>query len=459
MKRDWVKWSEIEKTVQNYNPLFAKLFNQLLAGDDVNLLRFRFPFGAKLLDDKGKLLIDLPTSSASADPSFPKKDHYDYSKTIPLCMVLTRSFEVWANTQIKKWKGQLTITAPKLVATPGIFLGLFETFTPVPVDSQRWQGNINAGARTLFIASDLGTQEIKAYQAKHTSSGFPKERDNSSGVRFNDDQHWEIIKAIVDAHVSADDWYAEIILFDSKVFPWLSLGGFDALQKPETLNDQTPQQKALIHYFVMATIDQLSRAAEAALGAQGNMKKREERLTARTAVHIASGLNGRLPLLAPFTADDDLFAPCKQLKEIFSSDPIHYNGNFILLGAKQRHNEHALNTVYYSLYLSFADFDWEMRDRSPANLVSVVEALLKADQGLLDTWEINCLTKAASSFDEDCVRRIKDWPGKVFLKEFSKAGIFEQDSKLALLPTSDGTTEFSREREKFFWASLELKRR
>lgn len=195
---DVVEWSEIRNEVKKVNPELGRIIDQISPDKKHKLLKARYKFGDKIVDE-GKL--NLPTLHGEIVPidspyvSTALKNYLDYS-AIPLSLILEKSNEVFVTA------GERVI--PLNYFMPGDLFGLFEAIDLIQaVAKPRW--TVTSGARSIFmlprVTDDVGYKRIR--RNYNINIETPKSLSEQA----------DFFTKIVNHSKFSDSWCNEILFF------------------------------------------------------------------------------------------------------------------------------------------------------------------------------------------------------------------------------------------------------
>ena len=148
-----VTWSEVRNTVSNTCKELASIIDDISPGKEFTLLKVRYPFSAKILENGEFFLptpsnISTPITSNEIDNNI--KDKLSYS-SIPLGIITKNTVELFFDINRKIF--------PLAVFGNGLEIGIWEHFN--------WTShyNITSGARSLYmlpkISETLSHKQLK----------------------------------------------------------------------------------------------------------------------------------------------------------------------------------------------------------------------------------------------------------------------------------------------------------
>lgn len=202
MNIEELPWEKVKDEIWQANPSLASILEQF--EPKYTFIKARYHFGDKILNQG---VIHLPTADGSMIPlnsdqvpeSIRKKLSYSY---VPLALILTRSVEVYFETEDR-------VMPSKLFAT-GTTFGLWEAFDPPPSEFVRKVWNLSAGARSVFmlpkIADGIAHARLKR---DYGITAYPPKKLLFQNKVFTDLAHHTPKK---------DTWYCDVLFFCNK---WL----------------------------------------------------------------------------------------------------------------------------------------------------------------------------------------------------------------------------------------------
>ncbi|HVV67626.1 MAG TPA: hypothetical protein VHE99_01110 [Gammaproteobacteria bacterium] len=198
-----VNWSSVRERILAINPSLAEAIDDMSPGPKHTFFIARYPYGAKIVD-KGKFALPLKSKElvSLSDPSL----NDDVRKkiagpAIPLCLTLTNSNEVFAETSQER-------VVPLNFFIPGDLFGVFEVLNQITQISSEPLWSVTAGAKTVFLlprANDLiGHNRIR------------KELNITAPAPKNLGDQFDFFKEI--AIKSNSEWENEILIFTNEWF-------------------------------------------------------------------------------------------------------------------------------------------------------------------------------------------------------------------------------------------------
>lgn len=202
-----VTWDRVKEDVRKCNTTLFSLIEALSPDKTLPLLKARYPFGAKIVDNgilqlpcvDGKL---VPIENAELDKNF--KEHLNYC-SIPLSLLLNKDSEIFVETKKR--------VIPLQYIKQGQFFGLFESLSPYPyhIDDPKPIWHVTAGTRTIFmlpkISDAIGHNRLK----KH----FHLQRETPKNLG----EHWHVFRELA-SHMSGTTghWHSNILIFPKSWF-------------------------------------------------------------------------------------------------------------------------------------------------------------------------------------------------------------------------------------------------
>ncbi|MDO8954667.1 MAG: hypothetical protein Q7V63_07450 [Gammaproteobacteria bacterium] len=190
-------WSDIREEAGLASPLLREIIDEIDPDASFKLYKAKYPFGAKILDNKE---FYLPTNKGSmplSNKSIPEGLSKDLNYLLcPLGIITDKSIEIYADNEEKIFS--LSLSNP----AAGLELGIWEYFgwsTPYTVSS---------GARSLYMVPRISKAEShnklrKYYDIKLLA---PK-------CLYD---HWAIFREIADSSRFEDKWHCSIIFLGRK---------------------------------------------------------------------------------------------------------------------------------------------------------------------------------------------------------------------------------------------------
>lgn len=326
-----LEWKNIRDDIKVVNPELANIIDQLDPNKHLTLIKARYPYGAKIIDNG---ILQLPnvsgksTSIHEADVGSGIKNKLLYS-SIPLSLPLNKGCEVYLNDKDR--------TLSLNIISPSDFFGLFEVtalLCNIPIVSA-W--SVSSGIRSIFMLPKIADQ---------INYNRLKRKLNLSLCSPNSlAEHFYLFKTINDHSLTIKDWYCDIIFFTDSWFTNLQSNSKWAMFYNYLFKQATIQRMQSGHNVDNMAFNLMWQSFVYAMGKR-NLKPRPYIMdTAKYLLGIAAGIQ---PAFSP--ADkSEIFAPTKLLQETYIDHyglkkylPTIFHSNILIPGKKLKH-------VYYSL--------------------------------------------------------------------------------------------------------------
>lgn len=195
-----VTWDQVAPAFKKIEPAFYQAIEALSPGEDLPLVKVRYPFGATIIDANSTL--NLPVSAnvdcPLTDPDTPKqlREWLGY-QSVPLGANLNKSVEVYR--EIDQRIFSLALFQPSLE------IGVYELFSPATSFA------LSAGARSLLmlpkVTDTLSHKNLKRQFNIRTSS--PKRMS----------EQWQVFTELANHPEFTAPWHCDIVFFTR---PWIA---------------------------------------------------------------------------------------------------------------------------------------------------------------------------------------------------------------------------------------------
>jgi len=194
-----VTWKAIREEVQGVNPTLAGIMDAIDPSDSFTLVKVRYPFGEKILDE-GKLCLPnengraVPIRECDLPPDL--KDKLAYS-SIPLALTLKKACEVYMELNQR--------IVPINMVGQGELFGLFEALQSGALFATAPLWNLISGARSMFMLPKITDSNLhkRLFRKYKVSALVPRGLSD----------HQRIFKSIAQSQSAEKRWCSEVLFF------------------------------------------------------------------------------------------------------------------------------------------------------------------------------------------------------------------------------------------------------